>query len=360
MIGRFFETFFRRKLLIVMPVVLIPLIVTPIAFWLNQPYYETYAGIWVDRASFVATSDGWDQYLTPAQNQNTRLVDLLRTRAFRSEIARRTSLRQLAGSVVGDEQIRLYFDRNLATVASGRNVLTIRARGQTPQLAVEFVNAVVEAFRERSFNDQTNRASMTIAFYEGQFQKVNEELTAANDALRRYVAANPRLTTIDPERGAAATTASRLGLPPIAIDPKLAELIRQVESAEQDADRLRGLVERARFEASAGEEGQQLGFQLVDPAPMPTQQIVERRHMVIYPAAAVAAGLAISGALLVMLFVTDRSARSARDFDPQLRVLGTIPHLQIKRLPKQAGPHATRRAIGYVAGAALPAPAGAG
>jgi uncharacterized protein involved in exopolysaccharide biosynthesis len=359
-IGRFFDTFFRHKLLILMPIVLIPLIVTPIAFWFNRPYYETYVGVWVDRPSFVRPSDSWNQYITPAQNQNNELVDLLRTRAFRSDIARRTSLRPFVGSVAGDEQIRIYFDRNLATIPTGRNILTIRGRGDTPQIAVQLANAVVEAFRDRVVSDQLNQASATIAFYEGQFKEADEKMTTANNALRRYVAANPRLSTIDPTRGAAATTASRLGLPPIAIDPQLAELIRQVEAAQGDADRLRELLERARFEASASQEGQQTGFQVVDPAPTPTAPIVERRRLMVYPAAALAAGLAIGAALLVILFVSDRSARSIRDLGPDLRVLGTIPQLQVKKLPKKGGSHAARRAIGYVAGAALPAPKGAG
>jgi len=358
-IGRFFETFFRNKLLILMPLILIPLIVTPIVFWFNTPYYETYVGVWVDRPSYLRNNDGWNQYITPSQNQNNQITELLRTRAFRSDVARRTPLRLLVGSVTGDEVIRVYFERNLLTIPSGSNVLTIRARGDTPQLAVVLANSVVEAFRDRSFADRMNQSSTTIAFYEARFNEANDELTKENDVLRRYVAANPRLTTIDPTRGAAATTASRLGLPAIAIDPQLAEYIRRVENAQHDTNRMRDYLEQARFEATAAEEGEGLGFQVVDPAPTPTQRIFDRRRLMVYPAAAAAAGLAIGAALLVILFVTDRSARSVRDFDTGVRVLGAIPRLQVKKLPKKAGPHAARRAIGYVAGAALPAPKGA-
>ena len=78
-----------------------------------------------------------------------------------------------------------------------------------------------------------------------------------------------------------------------------------------------------------------------------------------YPAAGLVAGLLLSGALLVLLVAADRSVRSERDLLPSARVVGAIPRLKLRRMPKKAGPDATRRAIGFVAGTALPAPRGA-
>jgi hypothetical protein len=62
--------------------------------------------------------------------------------------------------------------------------------------------------------------------------------------------------------------------------------------------------------------------------------------------------------LLVILVASDRSLRSDADVLPGVRVLGTVPGLRLKRVPKQLRAVATRRAIGAPAGAALPAAGG--
>ncbi len=57
MIARFLETFFRYKLLILLPFFVTPLIVVPFSFLLVKPYYETTAGLWVERPSYVPSTD---------------------------------------------------------------------------------------------------------------------------------------------------------------------------------------------------------------------------------------------------------------------------------------------------------------
>jgi hypothetical protein len=225
------------------------------------------------------------------------------------------------------------------------------------------LKAIIDTFNERTATDRLNQASIAIAFYESRLQSAEEELAKANDAMRRYVAANPRLTAIDPDRGAAATTAVRLGLPATAIDPTLGELMRQLELRQQDAERMRASLERARLDASAALEGQELGFQVVDPPRLPTEATRQRRRALIYPAAGLVVAVGFSVSLLVLLVAADRSVRTESDLAPAVRVLGVAPRLRLRRVPKQLGPDAARRAIGYVAGAtlalpALPAPKG--
>ena len=49
MITKFLEAFFRHKLLVLLPPFLIPLIVGPYALVTAPIYYESFAGIWVDK-----------------------------------------------------------------------------------------------------------------------------------------------------------------------------------------------------------------------------------------------------------------------------------------------------------------------
>jgi hypothetical protein len=221
------------------------------------------------------------------------------------------------------------------------------------------VDAVVGAFKDKVTSDRLNQAQLATGFYETRLEAAEAELAKANDALRRYVAANPRLTTIDPERGAAATTAGRLNLPTGAIDPQIAELLRKVDIQQADYDRTRQALEEARIESSAALQGQDFGFQVVDEAKVPTRAIRERRKALIYPASGLLVGLGISGLALVILVAGDRAVRSERDLNGVARVVGSVPQLRLgKGTSKKAGPDVARRAIGFSAGAFLPSASG--
>src|SRR5439155_13613107 len=114
-----------------------------------------------------------------------------------------------------------------------------------------------------------------------------------NDALRRYVSAGQR-TVVD------ANSASRLGLSAAATDPQLGQLMRKADTDQREVDRLNAAAEQARLDVSASLEGQELGFQMVDPPQVSTSPIRERRKALVYPAAGLTAGLILSVTLLIL------------------------------------------------------------
>ena len=140
------------------------------------------------------------------------------------DIARRTDLKSLVGSEGGEAQLGDLFGRGVSISPVSSNLVSVGVRADRPQLTVQVVNALVEAARERVMSERAEQANLATTFYETRLLDAEAQLGAATADIRRYVAANPRLSTIDPTRGAGATTAARLGLPPIAIDPQPAEL----------------------------------------------------------------------------------------------------------------------------------------
>lgn len=363
MIGKILEALFRHKLLVLLPPVLIPLIVGPIALLTATAYYETFAGVWVDRPTYLDYVDDTNRYLTPAQNQANRFGELLRTRSFLVDVAGRTPLAPLVGSTKGEERIREFIGKNLSLTPAGSNLVVFRFRSENPRLSFTVLNALLQAYQEKAVADRSAQATLAISFYEARLKTAQEELDKSNNALRRYVAANPRLSSIDPDRGAAATTASRLGLPTAAIDPQLSTLLNKVQVEQADVERLRGSLEKARLDTEASLEGQEMGFQVVDAPQQPRTPVSERRKLLIFPAAGLLAGLGLSTILLIVLVAGDRTVRSEADLAGSARVLGVVPRLRPRRkgLPRRAGPDLTRRAIGFIAGAqALPAPSAAG
>jgi uncharacterized protein involved in exopolysaccharide biosynthesis len=362
MILKFVETFFRYKWLILLPPILIPLIVGPIAVMNAPAYYETGAGIWVDRAGSnvgLPGSDGFNQYISPAQNQINRISDLLRTRAFVLDVASRTPYAEIVKTPAGEEAFRQMFFHGFSMFPSGERVLSIRFRGANPQLTVQIVNSFIDTFKDKLTSDRVAQAEVATGFYEGRLKTAQDTLDKANEALRRYIAANPRLTTIDPDRGPAASGAARLGLPASAIDPTMSDLLRQQELAQKDVEGLKAALENARLDAAASIQGNEVGFQLVDAAQVPTKPTRERRKALIFPAAGFVVGAGLSAALLVLLVASDRTVRTENDLAQIARVAGVVPRLRLKDGAKRGGLEATRRAIGFSAGALLPSPSGA-
>jgi uncharacterized protein involved in exopolysaccharide biosynthesis len=355
MIERCLEVLFRHKLLLFLPPILIPLIVGPVAVLRAPAYYETWTGIWVDRPTYITYVDEWSRYNSPAHNQSARLAELLRTRAFLLDVANQTVLAPLLDSTQGEEQVQRFIGRGLAFAPSGNNLLTLRFRAPTPQLSFQVVNALVSAFKEKAVTDRVTQAGLAISFYEGRLQTAEEELTKANESLRRYVASSPRLAALDATRGSAA---AQLPVPVSALDPQLTEMMRRVDLEQTEMARIRTTLEQARLDAAASLEGQELGFQIVDPPRVADRPTRERRKALLYPAAGLVVGLGLSATLLVLLVAGDRTIRSESELAAMARVLGTVPRLHVARLPKRAGPDTTRRAVGFAAGTTLPALAG--
>jgi hypothetical protein len=361
MIVRFLEALFRYKWLLILPPLLIPVVVGPIAVAMAPSYYETSAGIWVDRATYLPSNgDNFNLYISPAQNQINRMTDLLRTRAFVLDIASRTPYADAVKTPAGEDAFKRVFFRGFSMFPSGERVLTLRFRGANRQLTVQMINAVIETFKDKVTADRMAQAEIATNFYQTRLDASKAELDKANEALRRYVQANPRLTTIDPTAGAAATGAARLGLPAEAIDPQIAELVRQVDVHQKEVDSLKAALDQARLDASAALQGQEVGFQLVDAPQTPTRLIRERRTALVYPAAGLVVGLGLSATLLVLLVAADRSVRTEADLANVARVVGAVPRLRLKDgSKKKGGPDGTRRAIGFSAGALVPAASGA-
>lgn len=354
MIGKLLEAFFRHKLLILLPPLLIPLIAGAIAFRTSRPTYESWAGIWVERPTYLKLDDEINRFNTPAQIQSDRLGQMIRTRSFLIAVAQRTTLAPLVGSEQGEEEMQRLLQRDLAIFTNGANLVSIRYRATAPELPFQVVNAVIEAFKDRANADRSAQADVALSFYGSRLQDAQDKLAKSTEELRRYVNSSPRARTADPSRGAAQGPTV-----PTAADPQLADLQNTVDLDQKEVERSRAAFEQAQIQATAAREGQEIGFRVVDPPRISTRGTVQYKQLAVYPAVGLVFGLALSTVLLVLLVAADRSARSEADLAAVASVIGIVPELKPKYIPRRGGLDAARRAIGFVAGAPSPAQVGA-
>jgi len=341
MTARILEALFRNRWLLLAPVLIVPVVATVLTVRAPAPY-ESNAGIWAERSLYLNVTTDFSPYITPAQGQANRLNELLRSRTFFGDVIERTSLAPLLGSVEGRERLQGLLAEAIEVVPAGEHLVALRFRAETPELAVEGVNAVIAAFRTRTALDRTGQARTALVFYEARLVEADDRLTKANGALASYVAGN-----------AALRAPSGLLSPAASLDPRFLELQRAADAAGLNADRVRALLNQSQLDVAATQAGQELGFRVVDPPERPTAPTRQLRKVLIYPAVAVVGGLALSAVLLLLLVLGDRTVRYASELPTQAGVIGVLPRLTPRGIAQASAPGAVRRAIGYVAGATL-------
>lgn len=361
MIRRLLEAFFQHKLLLLLPTVLIPGIVGPIAFLYIPPAYETTVSVWIDRPAYLTNKDGTSAWITAVQAQSGRLSELLRTRAFVADVVKRTSLAPLLQSAAGEARITDLITHGVsigaapaggsgvATVAS-EHLLVIRVQAATAQVSYELCKSIVDAYQEKSSEDQADQASVAVDFFQTRVQDSQQQLGKASLDLRRYASARQA------DGSDVLSGSSQAGLPAAMLDPRLGALQANVQAAQLDVNTTQAALNQAQQDAMMSVQGLQYGFQVIDAPELPIAPANQIKKIIIYPIAAAIAGLGLTGLLLVILVASDRSVRSELDLAPGLRLLGSVPILQPNHSPKKLSRSgARRRAIGAVAGLALPA-----
>lgn len=350
MIEKVLEAFFRHVALIVLPIVVVPFVVT--AAVLSTPaQYEAQAGMWVEQATYLNYSnDALNPYLSPAQNQRNRLVELLQTRSFVAEIAKKTVLAPLTLAPGGEDALRQLFARDFDAATSGDHLLVLRFRAEDRELAMDALNKVIASFKSRTATDRYGQAQVAINFYQTRLTRAASELVAAKEGYRKYLAENAAVATTLNTRG---YDAARL------VDLRFGEVARRLEAAQRDADAAQSSLDRATLDVSAGVEGMEFGFRVMDPVIAPPTPSRQLRKVLVYPLVALLTGLVLSATLLLLLALSDRSVRSLADLGPDTVILGVLPPLRARGIARGAGPGVTRRAVGFVAGATLPLRGGA-
>src|SRR5207237_2055081 len=168
---------FRHKWLILLPPILIPAIVTPVAVATAPTYYESAVGVWVDHPAYLDIK-GLNPYTSAALTTSSQMTELLHTRSFMIDVVNRTSLAPVLSARGGEARAQDLLDKGVtvAAVPSGAHLVTIKSRFSTPQLAFQVAQAVVDAYKERSSNQQLDQSGVAISFFQAQLDSTQEDL----------------------------------------------------------------------------------------------------------------------------------------------------------------------------------------
>ncbi len=323
---RYADTFFRYWPLVLLPILILSLGGLMLAR--DTPKTTiTSADIWVSQAA-ISSMDGYNQYITPAQNEAGTLSQLLQTGMFNSSVINGSPLyRQLiAKSKSADAYQQAVIDlaTNMQLVPRGNNLINVSYTTKDPALGVQVVNSFITNALDQAqaLNQQTS--ATILATYQSQVHFAQQQLNADNATFHRYL--------------------DRFGLQPSDVqaaqvgDPTLGTLSLQVQNDETTVANLRQKINDAKIQAPVTQES---AFKVVDGAGTVIKS--SKKQLLLDVAIGLIAGLVLGGGFVVGRTLADRSLRFADDVTELLAlpVLTVIPYNPAakgrKGLPQPAG-----------------------
>jgi len=335
---RLLETFFRHRLLLLGPVVLV--LVGAIGWVLVQPpTYQSSVRVWVERQTLVPDPNS-NPYLTPAQEQAGVLTELISTKYFDAKVGKRSPLSeaikaasshgsggirtrlmrlvglagpggQLSDSQVDDQVFNTIVASTLV-VPTGPEIITVTFGSSDPQMASLVAQAVVDQFMDETLTNQRVQADAAVAFYTSQVKQAQSDQAVADKAVDDYLLSNPS------QRSANAIP-----------DARMLQLRRDDDAAHQRTQSVLDKLDQARLERVALDQTGTAGVRVLDKAETPTQPASVKK--VIIEAVGVALVLAVLIVVVGVLVLTwlDSTIRRPQEVETilDLRPVGSVPRV---------------------------------
>lgn len=335
---RLLETFFRHRLLLLGPVVLVLVGATGWIF-IQPPTYDSSVRVWVERQTLVPDPNS-NPYLTPAQEQAGVLTELLSTKYFDAKVGQRSPLGaalrdasahssggirtrlmrlvglagppvQLTDSQV-DDQVYTSILSSTLVVPTGPEIIQVTYRAGDPQMAASVAQAIVNQFMDETLTNQRVQAEAAVAFYTSQVNQSQADQATADKAVDEYLLANPS------QRSANAIP-----------DARMLQLRRDDDAAHQRTQSVLDKLDQARLNRIALDQSGTAGVRVLDKAEIPSQPSSIKKVVL----QAVGVGLVLAVLILVVgvlaLTWLDSTIRRPQEVETilDLRPVGSVPRV---------------------------------
>jgi uncharacterized protein involved in exopolysaccharide biosynthesis len=320
---RILDHIFRRKLLLVVPVVIGTVLGI---LWMISSFSSQFvsrATVWVERpADFsgagVSLAD-FNPYLTPSENQANSLREVMGSASFLSAVAKRVD------GVPGTPWRNLQLRNRTSVYQFGDHVLYIAYGSQDPNEAAKVVQAVIDEYSAVLARQVKEQATLSATFYKEQADMAKVTFENATADLNAYIRAHPQLAT------AAAARAQSPGTVAIS-DPEFSKLQINQQNAESQYNAMWGRYAASQIAATSTNATSSF-FSVIDAPEVPLAPLVQRkRTMAIKPISGMMVGAMVAVGLFLVSWRVDRKVRFATD----LAFLGdvvvvTLPALKARQ-----------------------------
>jgi uncharacterized protein involved in exopolysaccharide biosynthesis len=321
-VNRYAATFSRHRIGLILPVV----IALAISSWytINRPHkYESSMTVWVDTAVPGPSSLANPQpNLTPAEEGQTTLQELLATSEFLVEVGHDGGLAnyfgsRLPASLVNGE-IAGTLSNKFAVAVVGPQVLRVTMTSSNPVDMQGTLGAVATAYVNEVTGTLKARDQASVAYEQTQVESSEQALQQANAAATAYQQAHPLATPTN--------------------NVTLNQLTQTAFQAQNTYTTNSQTLEQA--QVTLQNVATPTAFHVIDP-PSASYRLSNKKHAIFTIVAGLAAGVVISILALSALTARDKTARVPEDIETMLgmNVVGTIEEARRPRiaLPRRSG-----------------------
>lgn len=205
--SRTLETIFRRPLVLLLMLIVLPVASVAVIYMLIPRTYQSTATLWALRRVEVigATGPEYDQNSTPAQTQAEAIDELLQSRSFALAIANSAnvvSTLNLDSTTLNDPELRSAalikeISTHVVATALGYNLLQIAYANHDPQMSQRVVQAVIDNYGQQSQSFSIAEAQNLLQSYQAQLIKAKADVDAATANESQYIRSHPELKPSD-------------------------------------------------------------------------------------------------------------------------------------------------------------------
>lgn len=309
---KYAEILFRHRLRFLILIFVLPAELALACVFLF-PHQTATTALWVDTPAYIQISpsvQGWNQYLTPAQNTVDALDQLRGTHSFVNTLTAKLDLLNTFRDRSERDSVMATAATDIVIVADGSHLVALTYTCPRQPICTNVLLAIEQIYRQWLDDQQTAQANVAIKFYTGQLSDAQAKLTADQTALSNYLGAHPNIKASD-----------------AAVVPQLDLLVRNVDSDQLQVADLQQKLDDTKLTDAAVNQTDSTVLKVIDPPRTVGGKLssLPRKQMLI----AGAAGLALAVVVLVFMAWSDRTVREARDLERFLRlpVAAIIPDL---------------------------------
>jgi uncharacterized protein involved in exopolysaccharide biosynthesis len=197
LIRRFTESYFRHRWLYLLPFALIA-VAACVAFILTKPTYVSEGVLFIQKESLLSSLNSIGNsnpytWTTPAQTISAEINEMLQTESFIRAVIQNTDLEAKMNQ--GPEKVNQTIAdtrKELWVTTLGDNQITIHASYETPTVAAQLANGVIESYIKWQSNSKVAESEAALAFFGNLITVYQSDLEVARQAMKSYLEAHPQ------------------------------------------------------------------------------------------------------------------------------------------------------------------------
>jgi uncharacterized protein involved in exopolysaccharide biosynthesis len=331
---RFLRTLVKHWYLYLIPIIIIPILVTVYGFDKLTLYTST-AKLWVEKPVLLtADQTGWNPYLTPAENEATQMQQLLAFQSFVVAVAAKTDLAQRynLNTDAGKAQayVRITSEVTIAPLGAGPNALLLSVSDKEPHLAQQIASTLLTYYQSYYQTHRQRTDQQALTFDQGQLQSASGAVAQDTTRIQEYC--QQHLDSC----GSANS-----------VDPVLAQLQEQLTQDKQAESDLKTQVNTLARDILETTTVSSTFFTVMDPPLLPTKPSLEKKKLLTtYTGGGLAAALALVALIVFIRTQLDRKVYAEEDLVTIQEDLGLALGGGIVTLPIIVGMDAPAHAHG--------------